>query len=101
MITDSEKTTKRDIVSYAQSLLKGELDIPYYNLKRLFDIHDVSIGSIIFQESTKNNLMVLECSNLHHDTHSVELTISEKSWILYNEAHLSTASPALGHVRMG
>lgn len=82
MILDGEDIeSKESIVSYSQKLINSSLEVPYYNLKRLLDLHEINIESIVFEESKKSNLSVLKVSDLKDD--SITLVISEKSWIEY------------------
>ena len=75
--------SKESVVLYAQELIKSDLNIPYYNLKRLFELHDIEIEHIIFEESIEQNLTVIACSDFRPESDSVTLKISEKSWIEY------------------
>jgi len=75
--------TKESVVIYAKRLIDGELEIPYYNLKRFFDLNEIEIEKIIFKESEAKSLTVLDCTSLDENSNSVILTISEKSWIEY------------------
>jgi phage tail-like protein len=82
MILDGEDVrSKESIVSYAQKLIDSNLEIPYYNLQRLLNLHEINIESILFEESKKSNLSVLEISDIKDD--SIKLVLSEKSWIEY------------------
>ncbi len=82
MILDKKEVKdKESVVTYLQRLIESELELPYYNLHRLLVLNNININSIIFQESKKSNLSVLNISDLKND--SVDLIISEKSWIEY------------------
>jgi len=75
-------------IKYVQGLIEHQkqqedFNLPFYNLKRLLDLNDITIKELTFAESKKPNAMVLSCSMLDTSTNSVNLVVSEKSWIEY------------------
>lgn len=83
MILDgTEMDSKASIVSYVQELVNGELEIPYYNVKRLLELNEIGVEHIVFESSKENSLNVLNISDLNSNN-AVNITISEKSWIEY------------------
>lgn len=82
MLDEREQAQKLSVVSYLQSLVNGELEIPYYNLKRHLELNEIGIEHIVFESSDEKNLTVLSVSDLNANN-SVAISISEKSWIEY------------------
>ena len=79
---------RESTITYIQGLIEQQeeqkdFNLPFYNLKRLLDLNDITIKELIFSESKKPNSTVLSCSSFNKLTNSVNLVVSEKSWIEY------------------
>ena len=70
---------KTDIVLYIDGLIKEDIKVPYYKAKRLLDIHNIDIKNIKF---VSGESLLLKSITKNQDA-SVNVEISEKSWVKY------------------
>ena len=79
-----EFSDKNSVISYVDKLIKKGIKLEYSKTKRLLDINNISIDSIILKESENHeDNLVLAIYNFNSDNATVDLEISQESWIMY------------------